>query len=166
VAPTGQYDGTRLINWGNNRWGFKPELGYSQRCGNWVVDAYGGARFYTTNPEFFSNNVYFPGTRNQSVDPMAVLEGHLSYDFKPRLWVSLDANFWHGGETSSSGVPGRDDRCDTNHETPITNHCRSVTATVRTLTMAGISKTSRLRGGAPGLADRIEIRDERGSSGN
>ena len=29
VTPTGQYDPTRLINWGSNRWGFKPELGLS-----------------------------------------------------------------------------------------------------------------------------------------
>jgi hypothetical protein len=31
TAPTGQYDPTKLINWGANRWGFKPEFGYSQR---------------------------------------------------------------------------------------------------------------------------------------
>ena len=41
VAPTGQYDPTKLINWGNNRWGFKPELGLSRRWGHWVVDGYG-----------------------------------------------------------------------------------------------------------------------------
>jgi Putative MetA-pathway of phenol degradation len=29
VAPTGQYSGTKLVNWGSNRWAFKPELGYS-----------------------------------------------------------------------------------------------------------------------------------------
>src|SRR6516162_573168 len=27
VAPTGQYDPTKLINWGINRWAFKPEFG-------------------------------------------------------------------------------------------------------------------------------------------
>ena len=27
VAPTGQYDPTKLINWGANRWAFRPELG-------------------------------------------------------------------------------------------------------------------------------------------
>ncbi len=31
VAPTGQYDPQKLINWGINRWAFKPEVGYSQR---------------------------------------------------------------------------------------------------------------------------------------
>ena len=34
VAPTGQYDPTKLINWGNNRWGFKPEIGLSRRGGS------------------------------------------------------------------------------------------------------------------------------------
>jgi hypothetical protein len=98
VAPTGQYDPTKLINVGNNRWALKPEIGYSQRWGHWVVDAYGAAWFYTTNPEFFSHNQYFPGTQTQSENPVGVFEGHLSYDFKPRLWVSLDGNFWYRGE--------------------------------------------------------------------
>jgi len=127
VAPTGQYDGTKLINWGNNRWGFKPEIGYSQRWGNWVVDAYGAAWLYTTNPEFFSDNQYFPGTRNQSENPVVVAEGHLSYDFKPRLWASLDVNFWHGGETSLNGVANpqtlqRDSRIGATVSIPITKH--------------------------------------------
>jgi len=96
IAPTGMYDPTKLINLGNHRWAFKPEIGYSQRWGHWVVDAYGAAWFYTTNPEFFSDNQYFPGTRTQSENPVAAFEGHLSYDFKPRLWVSLDGNCWYG----------------------------------------------------------------------
>jgi len=104
VAPTGQYDPTKLINWGNNRWAFKTELGYSERWGHWVVDAYGAGWYFTTNQEFFSHNEYFPGTQTQSESPIFALEGHLSYDFKPRMWISFDANFWHGGETSLSGV--------------------------------------------------------------
>jgi hypothetical protein len=105
VAPTGQDDPTKLINLGNNRWAFKPEIGYSQRWKHWVLDAYGAAWFYTTNPEFFSDNQYFPGAQTQSENPVAAFEGHLSYDFKPRLWVSVDGNFWYGGETSLNGVP-------------------------------------------------------------
>ncbi len=105
VTPTGQYDPTKLINRGNNRWAFKPEIGYSQRWGHWVVDAYAAAWFYTTDPEFFSHNELVPGTQTQSENPVAAFEGHLSYDIKPRLWVSLDANFWRGGERSLNGVP-------------------------------------------------------------
>jgi hypothetical protein len=104
VPPTGQYDPTKLINWGTNRWAFKPELGVSRRWGHWVLDTYGGVWFFTTNPEFFSHNTFVTGTQSQSQGPIVTVEGHLSYDFKPRLWVSLDANFWYGGRTSLNGV--------------------------------------------------------------
>jgi len=104
VAPTGQYDPTKAINWGTNRWSFKPEFGYSQRWGKWVVDGYAGVWFFTTNNDFWSRNAYFPGTRSQTLKPMGTLETHLSYDFKQRLWASLDGNFWVGGTATIAGV--------------------------------------------------------------
>ena len=112
VPATGQYDPTKLINFGSNRWALKPEIGYSRRWGHWIVDAYAGAWFFTTNPEFFSRNQYSPGINTQSESPIGSFEGHLSYDFKPRLWVSLDGNYWFGGVTSMNGVsnPGTEQR--------------------------------------------------------
>jgi len=104
LAPTGQYDPTKLINLGANRWAFKPELGLSRRWGHWLLDAYAAVWLYTENPEFFSRNAYVAGVQSQTQDPVAVLESHLSYDVRPRLWVSLDANFWRGGKTSLNGV--------------------------------------------------------------
>lgn len=104
VPQAGQYDPTKLINLGSNRWAFKPELGYSQRWGHWTLDAYAGAWFYTTNPEFFSQNQFSPGINTQAQRPIGSFEGHLSYDFKPRLWMSLDGNYWFGGATSINGV--------------------------------------------------------------
>ncbi len=104
TAPTGQYDPTKLINWGTNRWSFKPEFGYSQRWSNWVVDGYVGVWLFTTNQDFWSRNKYYPGTRSQSQNPIGSFETHLSYDFTRRLWASLDANFWFGGITSINGV--------------------------------------------------------------
>jgi hypothetical protein len=104
VSPTGQYDPTKLVNLGSNRWAFKPEVGYSQRFGHWVLDAYGGVWFFTENPEFFSHNSYFPGTQTQSQEPVEAFEAHLSYDFAARFWISLDANYWWGGSTTVNGV--------------------------------------------------------------
>jgi hypothetical protein len=104
VAPTGQYDPRKLINNGSNRWAFKPELGYSRRSGHWVLDAYGAVGFFTRNREFFSHNAFVPGTQSQSQNPIVAFEGHLSYDVKPRLWVSLDGNFWSGGRTRLKGA--------------------------------------------------------------
>jgi hypothetical protein len=104
VAPTGQYDPTKLINLGGNRWAFKPEVGYSGRFGHWVLDGYASVWLFTRNPEFFSRNAFVPGTQSQTQKPVVAFETHLSYDFQPRLWVSLDGNFWYGGRTSLNGV--------------------------------------------------------------
>jgi Putative MetA-pathway of phenol degradation len=104
VVPTGQYDPTKLINLGSNRWSFKPELGLSRRWGHWLVDGYAGVWLFTKNPEFFSHNEFVPGTQSQTQKPIVAIEAHLSYDFRPRLWMSLDGNFWRGGQTSLNGV--------------------------------------------------------------
>jgi len=127
VPPAGQYDSTRLINFGTSRWALKPELGYSQRCGHWILDAYGGAWFYAENPEFFSHNQFSPGTNTQTQTPVGSFEGHLSYDFKPRLWISLDGNFWSGGETSLNGVRSsatlqRNSRVGITSSIPVSRH--------------------------------------------
>jgi hypothetical protein len=60
TAPTGQYDPTKLINWGANRGGFKPEFGYSQRLAKRVLDGYMGVWLFTTNNNFWSHNSFYP----------------------------------------------------------------------------------------------------------
>jgi len=100
VAPTGQYSSTKLINWGINRWAFKPDFGYSQRWGRTMLDAYGGVWFYTLNRASYS----VPVPKPQTEAPVGSFEGHLSYDVTRRLWFSADGNLWFGGVTSLSGV--------------------------------------------------------------
>lgn len=100
IAPTGQYSPTRLINWGINRWAFKPEFGYSGRWGNWVLDGYAGAWLYTANPQDF----HIPRPAPQTEEPIGSLEGHLSRDFGRGTWLSLDSNFWWGGVTTLGGI--------------------------------------------------------------
>jgi hypothetical protein len=101
IAPTGQYDPTKLINWGIHRWAVTPEFSYSQRWGNWVLDGYAGVWFYTTNNAFFD----IPVPEPQTEAPVGSFEGHLSRDFKNRrLWVSLDGNFCVGGITSLNSI--------------------------------------------------------------
>ena len=105
IAPTGQYDPTKLINWGINRWAFRPELGYSRRIGKWWLDGYAGVWFFTANQKFYSTPVPKPQTQN----PIGAFEGHLSYDAKKfrgkgsPIWFSLDGNLWFGGATSLGG---------------------------------------------------------------
>ena len=127
MAPTGQYDPSKLVNLGNNRWAFRPEVGYSQRFGHWIIDAYAGGWFYTTNPKFFSQNQYNPGITTRGQAPIASFEGHVSYDVKPRLWLSFDGNFWRGGASSLNGVENpatqqRNSRLGGTASIPVTKH--------------------------------------------
>ena len=127
VMPTGQYDATRLFNWGNNRRAFKPKLRYSQRWGNWVLDGDGVAWFFTSNPEFFSRNQYFSGIQSRTEEPISAFEGHLSYDIKPRLWLSLDGNLRFGGKTALNGVENpvtlqKSSRVGATASVPLTKH--------------------------------------------
>lgn len=100
-APTGQYDPTRLINIGTNRWAFKPEIGVVQVMGRWALDAYVGVWFFTENSDFFGG-----ATREQ--DPISSGQVHVRYLFKRGLWAALDANYWYGGKATNDGVGGDD----------------------------------------------------------
>jgi hypothetical protein len=97
VAPTGQYDPAKLINVGTNRWAVKPELGLSHPAGRWFLELYGGAWVFGDNHDFYGGSL-----REQ--DPLLALQGHVSYVFRPRLWLAGDATFYTGGTTTVDGV--------------------------------------------------------------
>jgi hypothetical protein len=97
-APSGQYANTKLINIGNNRWVFKPEVGVAWPKGPWDVDAYVGVWLFS------SNTAYYPGTLTQTQNPMVAIQGHASYTVRPRLWVALDGTWYHGGLTAVDGA--------------------------------------------------------------
>src|SRR5262245_60216407 len=42
AIPIGQYDASKRVNLGSNRWAFKPEMGVSQRIGKWYLETFGG----------------------------------------------------------------------------------------------------------------------------
>ena len=120
VIPTGQNDPARAINPGTNRWAFKPEMGITRRWSRWLAEAHGGVWFFRPNRSFF------PGDSMRTQSPMMSLEGHFGYYLKPRLWVSLDGNFWNGGRTSVNGLPKQDlqrnSRIGVSFSTPVSRH--------------------------------------------
>lgn len=101
TAPSGQYDSSRLINIGTNRWSIKPEVGVSKAIGPWTLEGGAGVTFYTDNDAFAGDNV-----RGQ--DPLYSLQAHVIYNFNPRLWAALDGTYYTGGRTSVNGVSGDD----------------------------------------------------------
>lgn len=96
-VPTGEYHADKLINVGNNRWAIKPELGLSQPLGPWLFEAYAGVWLFGDNDDFLSG-------RRREQDPLASFQGHVSYTFRPRLWLAANATFYDGGRTSVDGV--------------------------------------------------------------
>jgi hypothetical protein len=97
-APSGQYANTRLINIGNNRWAFKPEVGLAWPKGRWDVDAYAGVWLFS------SNTAYYPGGSIHTQNPLVAIQGHASYTLRPRLWLAADGTWYHGGLTTVNGV--------------------------------------------------------------
>ena len=101
TAPWGEYDDTKLVNIGTNRWSFTPEVGVSKAVGRWTLEASAAATLYTDNTDFFGGN-----TRSQ--DPLYSLQGHVIYSFRSGVWASLDANYLTGGRTTVNGTLNAD----------------------------------------------------------
>lgn len=90
-APIGQYVGTHLINIGNNRWAFKPEVGISWPKGHWDIDAYVGGWI------FMNNDDYFPGGAQRKQASVVGIQAHASYTVRRGLWIAGDGTWYRGG---------------------------------------------------------------------
>jgi hypothetical protein len=101
TVPTGQYDSSRLVNLGTNRWSIRPELGASKAFDPLTVELSAGPTFFTDNTNFLNGH-----TRSQ--DPIVSGQAHAIYDFGSGLWGSLDAQYWTGGSTTVDGMGNQD----------------------------------------------------------
>lgn len=96
VVPVGQYDDTKRINLGSNRWAFRPEVGLSQAWGNWRLDLHGAVWLSTDNDRFLRTSVL-------SQEPLGAVQLHLTRTFASGVWVSGGGTFFHGGQTEVNG---------------------------------------------------------------
>lgn len=92
-VPLGQYDNSRVVNLGTNRWFFKPEIGVSKALGPWTLELAGAVTLFTDNPDFFNG-------RTRSQEPLYSLQGHLIYAFRSGIWSSFDATYFTGGRST------------------------------------------------------------------
>ena len=102
LAPSGQYSQSKLVNVGNNRWAFKPEVAATHQLGKFTLEGYAGVWFFTTNNEFYKGTV-------RSQDPMFTGQVHVTYTVRPGLWAGADGTFYTGGDTTVDGI-GKNDR--------------------------------------------------------
>ncbi|MCX6867981.1 MAG: transporter [Verrucomicrobia bacterium] len=103
--PTGEYFDDKLINLGNNRFAFRPQLGLVHQRGKWTGELTTSARFFTDNEDFFN------GKRLQEY-PGYFAQGHLIYNFTPGLWLSASMGYFFGGESTIDGTSSDDRQSD------------------------------------------------------
>jgi hypothetical protein len=105
-APLGQYDDSKLINLGSNRWSFKPELGISKAWGPWTFEL-------APSVTFFSNNTDFVGGNTFAQAPFYAVQGHILYTFQSGVWMALDGVYFAGGRTALNGVKSDNEQANT-----------------------------------------------------
>ena len=96
-VPTGQYDASKLINVGTNRWSAKPEIGVSKVLGQrWSVDLALAGAFFQTNNDYY-------GGRTRAQDPIYSFQAHAVRAFPKGVWVAVDGTRYRGGRTVTDG---------------------------------------------------------------
>jgi hypothetical protein len=98
-TPLGQYDDSKLLNLGSNRWSFRPELGISKAWGKWTFEIAPSVTFFTDNPDFFNGNRFAQA-------PLYLVRGSVIRNFDSGAWISLDGTYFRGARTTLNGVPG------------------------------------------------------------
>jgi len=98
VAPLGQYDNTKIINLGTNRWTFIPRIGASRRLGHLYLEGVGSVWLFTANPDAKG--------RHLQQDPLWTIQGSVSYVFDGGAWASVNGGWGSGGRATVDGVPG------------------------------------------------------------
>jgi hypothetical protein len=96
-VPAGQYDSTKLVNIGTNRWSFKPELGVSKALSDLTLEFKAGVTLFTTNDDFYNGN-------RRSQDPLYSIGAHAIYNFRSGIWASVDATYFAGGRSTLNGA--------------------------------------------------------------
>ncbi len=94
--PLGQYNSTKLLNIGTNRWSVKPELGVSKALGPFTLEMSAAVAFFTSNDDFF-------GGKTLEQEPLYSVQAHLVYEFRAGIWAALDATYYTGGRTITDG---------------------------------------------------------------
>jgi len=105
ALPIGDYDSNQPLNVGQNRWYGRLGMPIIWQLGAWVPGRRTTLEFLPAVWIFGDNDDYVGQTLE--TDPLFQLDAHLSRDFTERLWGSLDAAWYNGGQATINGVQGK-----------------------------------------------------------
>jgi hypothetical protein len=98
--PLGQYDNTQGLNLGQNRWYGRIGTPIIWQLGPWIAASRTTLEILPS-VWFFGDNDDFVG-ENLHSDPTFELEAHLTRNFTPKFWGSLDATYSSSGDATIS----------------------------------------------------------------
>jgi hypothetical protein len=104
AVPIGEYDDSRPLNLGQNRWYGRVGAPVVWQLGAWVPGRRTTLELLPAVWLFGENDDYVGQTLE--TDPLFQLDAHLTRDFVERLWGSLDGSWYQGGQASLDGVEG------------------------------------------------------------
>jgi hypothetical protein len=104
AVPVGEYDNTRALNLGQNRWYGRVGAPVVWQLGAWVP---GRRTTVELLPAvwFFGDNSDYVG-KTLETDPMFQVDAHVTRDLTERIWASLDGVWYTGGKATVDGVAG------------------------------------------------------------
>jgi len=105
TLPLGEYKKDKLLNLGENRFVFRPQLGFVHTREHWSYELTGSIFLYTDNEDFVGDN-------KREQDPLYALQTHIVYTARQHWWVSVGAAHGWGGENKINGENKDDERRD------------------------------------------------------
>jgi hypothetical protein len=104
ALPVGEYDNTRTLNIGQNRWYGRLGAPVVWQLGPWVpgrrttLELLPALWLFGTNDDFVGQTL--------ETAPMFQVDGHLTRDLTERIWASLDGAWYTGAKATGGGVEG------------------------------------------------------------
>jgi len=104
--PLGDYDNSKSVNIGQNRWYGRIGAPIVWQLGPWISGEKTTLEFL---PQvwIFGDNDDFTG-RTLSTEPIYEIDTHLTHDFHKNLWGAVDMTWVSGGKATLDGVTGED----------------------------------------------------------
>jgi hypothetical protein len=106
-VPVGEYDGDKMVNMGLNRWYARVALPVKYHFGVFTR-GYMSSLEITPSVWVFDENDDFLGQSLEN-DPILQLEAHLTHDFTPTFFGSLDLLYRGGFQSEIEGVEAGDE---------------------------------------------------------
>jgi hypothetical protein len=104
TIPIGEYDSSKSLNLGQNRWYGRVGFPIVWQLGPWVPGKRTTLEFLPA-VWFYGNNGDFVG-KTLKTDPKFQMDAHLTRDFTDKFWGSLDAYYYNGGQSTINGIEG------------------------------------------------------------